>query len=217
MKTLKTKSLQEIEQKMESLDINSLRYKILEAVKNFKTSWIDLGQALFTVYKDKLYKDWGYNQFETYISKELGIRKPTAMKLLRSYYFLEKEAPLYLKKDFADSSQASAMPTYESIDILRLAKNKKFLDEKDYVAIKKDVLEKGKDFRQVKKDLTALIREREELSPEEAWEKKKVTKVRRLLGLIKALKEDIQISKLLPASILKETDSLIKKLEAELD
>jgi len=38
-----------------------------------------------------------------------------------------------------------------------------------------------------------------------------------LLGLIKALKEDIQILKLLPASILRETESLIKKLEAELD
>ncbi|MFH0840129.1 MAG: hypothetical protein V1883_03840, partial [Candidatus Omnitrophota bacterium] len=82
---LRTKSIEKIEQKMQDMDENSLRYQILEKVKNFKISWISLGQALYSVWKDKLYKEWGYMTFEAYTAKEIGIKKQTAMKLLRSY------------------------------------------------------------------------------------------------------------------------------------
>ena len=43
---IKSKSLEKIEQKMQDMDENSLRYQVLQKVKNFKTSWILLGQAL---------------------------------------------------------------------------------------------------------------------------------------------------------------------------
>lgn len=213
---MRTKSLETIEQKMEGIDENSLRYQILQKVKNFKTSWINLGQALYTVWKDKLYKDWGYNEFETYVSHEIGIRKQTAMKLLRSYYFLEKEEPLYLKKDYAESTNAAIVPTCESIDVLRLAKNKEVLDDKDYNNLKKSVFEKGKDAIEIKKDLTALIKQREELEPEEARQKKRIATAKRFLSVLKSLKKDLEVLKIFPVSILKDIDGLIKKLETEI-
>ena len=83
-----TKSLQNIEEKMKGLDENSLRYHILESAKSFKTSWVELGRSLYSVWKDKLYKEWGYSTMDAYTGKEIGIRKQTAMKLLKSYYFL---------------------------------------------------------------------------------------------------------------------------------
>jgi hypothetical protein len=211
---IKTKSLENIEEQMEQLDKSSFRYHVLESAKNFKTSWIELGRALYTVFKDKLYKEWGFGSFDIYTAREIGIRKQTAMKLLRSYYFLEKEEPLYLKEDYANSQNVVLVPSLESIDVLRLAKNKK-LDEEDYTDIKKQIFQKGRDAREVKKDLTALIRERVELEPEEARKKRKVATVRRFLGTLKALRKELEINKLLPASILKEADSLIKKLEAQ--
>jgi len=210
------KSLDNIEQKMRDLDQNSLRYRILESVKNFKTSWVDLGQSLYSVWKDKLYKGWGYQNFDNYAAKELGIRKQTAMKLLRSYYFLEKEEPGYLKSDYLDNAKANAVPTYESIDALRMAKNKKVLGQEDYASIKKDVFEKGKDVREIKRDLTSLIRQREELSPEEAREKRKITSVKRTVSLLKTLKRDLGDAKLLPVSILKEIEDLICRLDSEI-
>ena len=93
MEGQKPKSLRNIEDKMASLEEGSLRYHVLESAKNFKSSWIELGRSLYSVYKDKLYKAWGFNTFDAYTLKEIGIKKPTAMKLLRSYYFLEKEEP----------------------------------------------------------------------------------------------------------------------------
>jgi hypothetical protein len=214
MQTLKTKSLQEVEQRMQGIDAKSLRYRILESVKNFKTSWIDLGQCLYTVWKDKMYKEWGYSSFDIYTAREIGIKKQTAMKLLRSYYFLEKEEPRYLNKDYSQATDAASVPSLESIDVLRLAKAKKALDEGDYVRIKKDIFEKGKEAREVRKDLTALIRQRRELEPEEAWEKRRLATIKRFLSVLKTLKNELEDAKLLSASLLKEVDDLIKKLEA---
>ncbi|MBU0503475.1 MAG: hypothetical protein ABH882_07475 [Candidatus Omnitrophota bacterium] len=199
------------------MENNTLRRQILDCAKNFKTSWVELGRSLYSVFRDKSYKEWGYNTFDAYTSKEIGIKKQTAVKLLRSYYFLEKEEPQYLKSEFKENSAAASIPTYESIDVLRLAKNKKELDEDDYNSLKKGIFEGGRDFREVKKDLTALIRQRQELEPDEAREKKKYSTLRRFLGTLKAIKEEIKISRLASAAIIKDAEDLIRKLEAELN
>lgn len=216
MESIKSKSLRNIEEKMQGLDTESLRYHILENAKGFKTSWVELGRSLYSVWRDKLYKEWGYNSFDNYTSKEIGIRKQTAMKLLKSYYFLEKEEPQYLRKEYYEEANANLVPTYEAIDVLRLAKNKKILDEDDYSEMKKNIFQKGKDAREVKKELTSLIRQRQELEPEEAWEKRKISTVRRFLGTLKSLKAEIEQSKLLPMGIIREAEGLIKKLEEQI-
>lgn len=215
MSSARSRSTQVLEEKMQGLDQSSLRYHALESSKNFKTSWVELGRVLYTVYKDKLYKEWGFGNFDIYTSREIGIRKQTALKLLRSYFFLEKEEPLYLKDGYAETQDAASVPSFESIDLLRLAKNKK-LDQDDYHQLKEEVFTKGKDARQLKRDLTSIIRQREELDPEEARQKKKAATVRRFLSTLKSLKQELQTSKMLPAVLLRETESLIKKLEDQL-
>lgn len=217
MNAYKTKSLETLEEKMKNIDENSLRYHILKSAKDFKTSWIDLGRALYSAWKDKLYKDWGYGDFNIYTSKEIGIRKQTALKLLKSYYFLEKEEPAYLEKDYAETKDAALVPSLEAVDVLRLAKNKKILGEEDYFHLKSEIFEKGKDAREVKKNLGVIIKERQELDPEAAQEKKKNSVVKRLIGALKSLKNEAAILKLLPALLIKETQELIKKLEQELN
>ncbi|MCK9614048.1 MAG: hypothetical protein M0R48_00935 [Candidatus Omnitrophica bacterium] len=215
MDTHKTKSMKNIEEQMQNVGEDSLRYHVLESAKNFKTSWVALGRSLYTVWKDKLYKDWGFNTLEGYTSKEIGIKKLTAMKLLRSYYFLEKEEPQYLSSEYAEQAPATTVPTYESVDLLRKAKNNKILDNQDYANLKKDIFEKGRDAQVVKKDLTNLIRQRKEIDPEESHEKERVSVIKRYLSVLKSMKKEIEISKLLPPTLLKETESLIKKLEEE--
>ena len=138
------------------------------------------------------------------------------MKLLKSYYFLEKEEPQYLKQEYIQGAEASVIPSYESVDLLRQAKTKKTLDADDYAGLKKEVFENGKDAREVKKDLTALIRQRQELEPEEAHEKKRLSTLRRFLGTLKALKQEAEMGKLLPAPLIKEMNALVSKLEDEL-
>jgi len=213
----KTKSLSAIEEKMADVDEGSLRYKILSSAKSFKTSWIDLGQSLYSVWKDKLFKDWGFLTFDAYTSKEIGIRKNTALKLLKTYYFLEKEEPHLLDKGYVETKDASEVPSYEAVDVLRLAKKKQTLGEDDYKRFRRDVLEKGKDAREVKKDLTALIKQREELEPDEARKKKREATIKRLLTTLRSLKTEIEVTKVLPSDVLKQTRMLIDRIEAEIE
>jgi len=216
MNRFKTKSLENIEEKMSGMDTESLRFQILQNAKSFKTSWIDLGQALYSVWKDKIFKDWGFLTFDAYTAKEIGIRKNTALKLLKTYYFLEKEEPHLVDKDYVKTKDAAEVPTYESVDVLRLAKKKQLLDKEDYTRFKRDVLENGRDGREVKKDLTALIRQREELEPEEARRKKREATIKRLLTTLRGLKTEIEMTKVLPSDVLKQTKMLIDRIEAEI-
>jgi hypothetical protein len=212
---MKTKSIDRLEEKMKDMDTESLRFHILNNAKNFKSSWVELGRALYSVYKDKMYKEWGYSTFDIYTVKEIGIRKQTALKLLRSYMFLEKEEPQYLRKEYLEETDAAKVPSYESVDVLRQAKNKKVLDKEDYEHIKKEIFEDGKDALIARKDLTALIRERKELSPQEALEKRRSATVKRLVSVLKSLKKEAELLKLLPAALLKDTAQLISRIEEE--
>jgi hypothetical protein len=217
MEEIKTKSLKNIEAKMENLDSNSLRYHVLESAKQFKCSWIELGRSLYSVWKDKMYKEWGYISFDIYVAREIGIRKQTAMKLLKSYYFLEKEEPQYLKNEYASSTQPAHLPSYESVNILRQAKNNKGLDEHDYRDLKKEIFEKGKDAQEIKKNLGVIIRQRqEELDPEATQEKKREAVLKRLLGQLRMLKQEVTVLKLLPAPLVKDLDNLIKNIDQEI-
>ena len=216
MAELKAAALSRIETKMENLDADSIRYAVLQNAKSFKASWIGLGQALYSVWKDKLYKNWGYATFDSYTSKEIRIKKQTALKLLRSYYFLEKEEPGYLKGDSAEKKEGAATPTLDAVDALRLASRKKIIDKDDYAGIRKKVLEEGADGREIKKDLTQLIRQREELEPEEARNRRRQAVIKRYISLLKSIKEEIRASKILPAQILNYTDKLLSELEREI-
>ncbi|NQT07319.1 MAG: hypothetical protein HQ575_07255 [Candidatus Omnitrophica bacterium] len=213
---MKTKGIKQIENRMDNLESNSMRYKILDSAKSFKSSWINLGQALYTVWKDKLYKEWGFVKFDAYTKKEIGIRKETALKLLKSYYFLEKDESGYLDRDGKEEKSVASIPSYESVNLLRLANNKKGLDRTDYSNLKKGVLENGKDAREVKKDLAAIIKQTEELEPKEAWQKKRTILMKRFMSLLKSLKREAQTTKMFSAQITKDLDKLISRLEAEM-
>ncbi|MDD4013518.1 MAG: hypothetical protein PHW14_04955 [Candidatus Omnitrophica bacterium] len=216
MSDIKTKGIKDLERRMEGVEEDSLRHHVMKSARDFKTSWIELGRILFTVWKDKLYKEWGYSEFEAYAAKEVGVRKETALKLLRSYTFLEKEAPAMVSPEYRDKAQAAITPTYEAVDVLRSASSNGKLDRADYATIKKYVLEKGKDAKEVKKDLTQMIKRREESDPAEEREKRSLAIIRRFVGALKAIRTEMKTSGILPGHIMKDADALISKIEAEL-
>lgn len=216
MKQLTTKSIDGIDKRMEESGEDPIRHRILQSARNFKTSWIDLGQSLYSAWKDKLYKEWGYMTFDAYTAKEIGIKKQTALKLLKSYYFLEREEPAVLEKNRSDESPAATVPGFESVNLLRLAKDAKKIDGSDYASLRREVFEGGKDAGDMRKSITGMMKEREELEPEEARENKRIATIKRSIGALKALKRELDSSKMLPASIIKDLAGLISKIESEI-
>lgn len=212
----KSRALSRIEEKMSQVEEGSLRYEILAIAKNFKSSWIELGQYLITVQREKLYKDWGYLAFDAYCVKEIGIRKETALKLLRSYYFLQEEEPDYLKKEYLESAGPEKIPSYESIYTLRKIKDNKNISISDYNRIKQQIFEEGKPEQEIKQAYHTILKSLGEDSPEEERLRKRLQYIRRMVGTLNAIKKEIQANKFLPGKIISELDGLIHKLELEL-
>ena len=59
-----SKAIQQLEERMADLQPGSLRHQTLEAAKRFKASWIELGRMLWTVYREKKFREWRYLTFE---------------------------------------------------------------------------------------------------------------------------------------------------------
>ena len=193
-----------------------LRSKIRQHSKNFKTSWVNLGQALYSVWNDKLFYAWGFDKFEYYVEQEVGLPKQLSLKLLKSYSFLEQEEPDYLKRGFHEARDASQVPGYEAVNVLRLAKQNKDLLKDDYLKLKRDVFEKGKNASTVRQDLTAILRERKPIDPEEERDKRSEAAVRKLVQALNSFDMDMAVLKLMPDDIVKEAKELMAKLEKQL-
>ena len=207
----KTKSIHRIEERMEALEPDSLRFKILDSARRFKSSWIDLGQYLFSVYKDKLFKEWEYLTFEAYCSKEIGIKQTTAMKLLKSYSFLEHEEPAFLKRQSLDGQKPSKIPSYESVNALRLAKQSDRLSEDDYETLREEVLDHVKEDAEVKKKIRYILKSNAPKDSIQEKEDRKLQLVKRLImGLSSSRNELKNLS--CPDKILKKIDELVDLL-----
>jgi len=207
----KSSSLERIEDHLQRLDPSSFRYKALDAARRFKSSWVELGQLLFTVYQDKLYRDWGYLTFEAYCSKEVGIRQPTAVKLLKSYSFLEKEEPAYLHRDGGLSeAKPNQIPSVDLVNALRLAKASGRVPESQYKELRDDVLENGREEAEVKKKIRYILKAspRSGGEPEPEAKSAAMNKLFIYLKNSKAQGESLHI----PAKILKKIDELLELL-----
>src|SRR5438309_639405 len=90
-----------------------MRTHIAEYAKEFKLSWVQLAQGLYSAWRDKLYLAWEFDKFEDYCIQELGLKKPLALKLVKTYFFVEQEEPVYLKKEFAETRKTAVVPSYE--------------------------------------------------------------------------------------------------------
>lgn len=115
------------------------RAELIARTRRFKASWIELAEALTHVRKHDTWKNWGFESFEQYASRELKLRQETIDKLTGSYAFLQKRAPSVLKRD----GVIDAIPSYQAIDFLRRVEEKEDAPEEAVVAIRKKVLEEG--------------------------------------------------------------------------
>lgn len=211
-----SRAIERIQTNMEAIEEGSLRYSILACAKNFKSSWLELGQHLVSVYNDKLYKEWGYLTFEAYCSKEIGIRKQTGFKLLRSYHFLEQEEPQYIKKEYIESAEGRNIPSCEAVHTLRQVKANKDLDNSDYEKMKRHIFEEGRPEKDVKDVYQSMVKQVQQNSPEEEHKLRRFKYLRRVVGSLNSIRKEIKLSKFLSEDILTELDHIITKIEVEI-
>jgi len=141
-----TKGSQHIEQLMRQLPPESERYQVLATAKQFKSSWVELGEWLAKVSNKKQFSEWGFTSFEDYCTKEIRIRRQTAEKLLLAFRFLERREPGLLER-----SEGRPLPDYRSIDLLRKAEEREHFSMAEYSELRQSVIEEERSHPSVAK------------------------------------------------------------------
>ncbi|MEM6532844.1 MAG: hypothetical protein AAF654_09470 [Myxococcota bacterium] len=132
----KSRSEIEMEVQLEQLDPETPRYQVLRAARDFKASWVALGELLTTVRESREFEKWGYTDFEKYCRRELHIKKDTANKLTRSYAFLRDHEPTVLEQPEAMPRE---LPPLDVVDLLTRARERAKVSDEQFEAIRKDV------------------------------------------------------------------------------
>lgn len=189
----------------------------MDVARRHKASWMELGQHLYTIHKERLYKAWGYIEFDSYCRKELRIKATTASKLLKSYHFLEREEPDMVKQSFSENTEPRKIPDYESVNVLRLAKKNKSLTEGDYNDLKESVFEKAGEPKDVRVQMRKLLSDREVVDPKVERNNRRNATIKRLITVLVSGQKQLESENLVPAYVIKQISELAQKLEAQLE
>lgn len=96
-------------------DKTEQRAELQQRTKRFRSSWVELAEALSLVHQSKDHAAWGYPDFSDYCRKELKLTPNTVNKLVASYRYLSTSNPQVLKRD----GIAQRIPTMEAVQLLR--------------------------------------------------------------------------------------------------
>lgn len=125
-------SVKKIDARLDQLEPGTLRHQVMAALRAFRASWVELGRLLNEVVYGGDYKEWGYDDFEVYCARELGLKKPTVQKLMVSYNYMKKYESKRLH-DYEDGSDkvAAEIPDFQTVELLdRIRRREDAPDEK---------------------------------------------------------------------------------------
>ena len=194
-----------------------IRSKTLVTAKSYKASWIELGSYLQAIYKDKMYKSWGFLAFETYCKKELGMKEAMASKIIKSFAFLEAEEPKLTKPEYFEKETSQPVPDLDALNTLRLAKNNKNIPQQDFDEIRESVIERGAGQQEIRAKVKKIIEDTQDTTSLEFKKTKRNAVLRRALSSLIAVQRECAESKLVPDYLIKQISDLAIKLEDQLN
>ncbi len=179
------------------------RVEMLRRTRRFKTSWLELAEALSLARSQGHFKRWGYDSFEDYTKRELHLRQETVDKLTGSFMFLKKRAPEVLTRD----GLSHTIPSYQAVDFLRRAEAEENAPEEAVEAIRQRVIEDGA-------ALPSIVRQfRDVVFPIDASTQKE-RDTSNLLNVAKRLRELLAETHVVPRRLASEVgDSLDRLLD----
>jgi hypothetical protein len=187
------------------------RVELLRRTRRFKSSWLQLGEALGEVKRGKTWERWGYDTFEAYAKAELKLRMDTVEKLTGSFMFLQKRAPEVLRRDPLENH----LPSYQAIDFLRRAEERNDEDhnvpDETMVEVRKKVLDEGVPMATVArlyKDSLFPVSDADKKTKDKKDLKATATKLRELLA------ETHAVPRRLASTVGEAIDELLTELAA---
>lgn len=134
MNRRRTRGEVEIEAKLQTMQPGSERYRVLAAARDFKASWVALGELLTEVRENEAFHAWGYKSFDAYCRAELRIKADTANKLTRSFAFVRDHEPAALSE-----RTERELPPLDVVDLLARARERSKVSDSQFDTIREEV------------------------------------------------------------------------------
>ena len=196
---------QELAQAQSSHDDDPARATVIACARRFKSSWIELAEALIDVRRDNSWKGWGYSSFDDYTRLELRPKRETVDKLTGSYAFLQRRAPAVLDRNGLDEP----IPTYQSVDFLRRAEEQPDAPAELVEGIRQKVLEDATPLPSLSKQFGAQV------FPIDEAEKRR-GEAAAIKNVAKRLRELLADSRAVPKRLCSELTPLLDEVLAAL-
>ncbi len=197
--TPESKPQQDIDRKLSAVEVGSLRYQALQSVKKYKSSWVELGEALREIGEHHSYREWGFTSLEAYGANELHIRKETLYKMIANYHFLRQHEPTLLKEE-----RRRDIPDFHTVSVLNEAKKREDVPDDMYHQLRNDALEKAVSAMKLKRQLP-----KDETAPSAP----RKANMRQLHTKAVALKNSLLQYDELPDSIVKSIEAIVSYTE----
>lgn len=126
----------EIEALLAKLPPGSERHSCLAAARDFKASWVALGDRLTALRESGQFAQWGYKTFDAYVRNELRMKPETANKLTRSYSFLRDHEPEALSAPISRE-----LPPLDVVDLLSRAREKAKISDEQFQNIRTEAFD----------------------------------------------------------------------------
>ena len=203
--------LEKIDNQLSNLNPESIRFKILVALRDFKSIWVELGKYLTDIAYGGDYKDWGYEDFEVYCASELGLKKPTVKKLMVSYNYLKSFEPGRLSDGASDNSYD--VPEYQTVELLKKARERDDIDEEEKEELHRMAFDSKVDQGVLRKE----IRDRMRPGDPDDIDKANFNRRREIEGLLRVarnLRQRLAESRSVPESVKIRVEESLCELEA---
>lgn len=184
------------------------RVALIESARRFKSSWLELAEALSSLRRTESFRRWGYESLDEYARAELHLRKETVAKLTGSYGFLQRSAPDVLRRD----GVRAPIPDFHAVDFLRRAEEQPGAPNDAVESIRKRVIEENAPASAVARQFKSVvfpIDEAAQKARDAAGLRNVATRLRELLGETRA------VPRRLASEVSAELDRLLEALAEE--
>ena len=205
-----TAPLAKIDARLKGLDPDSLRARTLLALRQFRASWVELGGLLNQMALGGDYKDAGFDDFEVYCARELGLKKPTVQKLMVSYNYMKKYESKRLAsiEDVDDDVTCNILvPDYQTIELLDRVRRRDRLPEEEMDGLHRKAFDGEVEERTLRRDLQSKLKPKPQVDPDKA-EKAAI------LGASRKLRREVAKSHFVPEGLRDRLEGPLVELEA---
>jgi hypothetical protein len=188
---------------------DGFRQTVLTAARRFKSTWVELGKLLVQVRDQASFEAWGYPSFEAYCLGELRIRRQTALKLTRSFSFLDRHEPEAARESARESSssgQPAAPPPFEVVEVLAQAEERGQLSAQEHKSIRDSIWSDERPASELRRELTERFGGPEPKASPEA-------ELKRLWSLAKRLHTELAANKKVPRAVVERAEAVAGDLE----